>query len=164
MNKILIASLFVAAFSNSVSAKTEWYTEQLPGGLSTLTGVFDKSGVGVIFGCTENFFSAGAIFLKINKNASEPGPTQIKISTSKNENVDFSADLVPSAEDNYIFMSSNAIASLTTFHFLDTASNQPFQIELSNSKLSLTNRWLVDTSGSQEPIKEFKKSCPLIDR
>lgn len=62
MKKTIIASLLVAGLSSTATAKTEWYTDTMPNGLSTLTGVFEESGIGLMFGCTENFFSAGVIF------------------------------------------------------------------------------------------------------
>lgn len=108
------------------------------------------------------FLFRWSYFLKTNKQGDIPGPTQIKIGTLQNETADFTAELIPSADNNYTFMSSNTIASLTTFHFLDTANDKPIQIELSNNKLSLYNKWLIETSGSEESIKNFKKTCSLI--
>jgi len=163
MRKLLIASLCLFVVSNNAFAKTEWYTETMPNGLSTLTGVFNKNGIGLMFGCTENFFSAGVIVLNVNKKGSQPGPTQINVTTLDNESANFIAEPIPSADNNYTFMSSNAMASISTFHMLDTANKKPFQIELINDKLSLSNKWLVDTKDSGEAIRTFKQSCQLIN-
>lgn len=163
MRKLLLASMCFFGLTHTATATTEWYSERMPNGLSTLTGVFNKNGMGLMFGCTENFFSAGAIVLNVNKRGNTPGPTKISVTTMDNQSASFIAELVPSADSNYTFMSSNAVASITTFHLLDTANNKPIQIEMTNDKLSLSNKWLVDTNGSSDAVKKFKETCQLIN-
>lgn len=163
MRKLLLASMCFFSLSHTAVAETEWYAESMPNGLSTLIGVFNKNGMGMMFGCTENFFSAGAIVLNVNKKGTPPGPTKINVTTMDNQSANFIAELVPSAESNYTFMSSNAVASIATFHLLDTANNKPIQIEMINDKLSLSNKWLVDTKGSSDAVKKFKETCQLIN-
>jgi hypothetical protein len=164
MRKLLFASLLCATVAHAEQSKTYWYAEDLPGGLSTLTGVFDKTGTGIMFGCSDSFFSAGTIIETKNKLSYQPKPTKITISTADNEEANFEAEPMKSASDNYTFMSSNMIASITAFHFLDTAKNKPLQITLNNADISISGKWEIDTHGSRDPIRDFKKSCPLINK
>lgn len=163
MRKLLLVSTCFFALSHTAAAETEWYADSMPNGLSTLTGVFDNNGIGLMFGCTENFFSAGAIFLNLNKKTTYQEPTKINVTTMNNESANLIAELVPSAESNYTFMSSNALDSIATFHLLDTANNKPIQIEMKNDKLSINNKWLVGTKGSSDAVKKFKETCQLIN-
>ncbi|HDC4619829.1 hypothetical protein [Enterobacter asburiae] len=163
MKKILISALFFLSLFNNAIAKTEWYTETMPNGLAILTGVFTKSGIGLTFGCTGDFFSAGAMVLNTDKSGIQPNPMQIKVTAPDNESANFIAEPIKSSPDLYTFMSSNAMASLSTFHFLDTANKKPLMIELKNEKLSMNNKWIVDTTESGNAIKEFKKNCQLIN-
>ncbi|QQN36604.1 hypothetical protein JHW33_08340 [Rahnella aceris] len=162
MKNIIISALLISAFSSFANAETIWYAKEYPDGLSTLTGVFDKKGLGIMFACTGNFLSAGAIAINKKEKVQEPQPITINLTTNDNQNVNFSAEAVPSSENNYSFMSSDAISSLTAFHFLDTASNMPLHINLEENDISVSGGWTIQTRNSKNAVNKFKKSCPLL--
>lgn len=162
MKNIIVSALLIIGFSNFANAKTIWHEEDFPNGLSTLTGVFDKNGTGIMFGCTGDFLAAGAIILNKKDKIQNISPTSVSVSTSDNQSVEFSADAVPSAENNYTFMSSDNISSLTTFHFLDEASNTTLHISLENNDIPLTGNWDIQTKGAEKSVAKFKKSCRIL--
>ncbi|POT56180.1 hypothetical protein C3432_19585 [Citrobacter amalonaticus] len=157
--KRLLSPLLILTIANPLFAQTDWYTEEQPEGLLTLTGVFDDSGAAILFSCDDDLFSSGVIIM--NEQDKEYGiiPTAITLTDAKKRNIHFTAPQVPSSESSYAFMSASSSLSFTLLHFVEHAPDNILTIKLKNRDIALSGEWKIQTASAGNAIRTFEEKC-----
>lgn len=154
----------VDGYSNSNSTKTVWSYQKLSGGMSLLTGTFDPKGTGLIFACTNDFISAGALILNSSyiKTNEPPDIIGIDLSSYNNQLVSVGANYSPMSNVISAYISPELHDSISAFHLLDTAKGHLMNIKIYNIPASLNISGKIQTDNAASAILEFKKNCPPL--
>ncbi|EPT5086683.1 lysozyme inhibitor LprI family protein [Salmonella enterica subsp. enterica] len=150
--------------SNFNSKKTVWTYQRLSGGMSLLTGTFDPKGTGLIFACTSEFISAGALILNSSyiKTNEPPDIIGIDLSTYDNKSVSVGANYSPMSNVISAYISPELNYSISAFNLLDTAKGHLMKIKIYNIPASLNISGEIQTDNAASAILEFKKNCPPL--